>query len=145
LEKLFAFDGVDARLRVLAASQGLVIYRASPCGQVLSAPGWEEITGQSRDEALGEGFVEAIQPDDRGPFLERRRVGMTFGQAWDVEVRVRTRSGEWRWMRGQCSPVRSPAGSITEWIGSVADIHELKLRADATPQPAARRRPLLAA
>jgi hypothetical protein len=50
------------------------------------------------------------------------------GEAIDIEYRVMSVQGEWRWMRSRGYPRFAPSGEITRWYGSVEDIHEQKLQ-----------------
>ncbi|MCB9700863.1 MAG: PAS domain S-box protein [Myxococcales bacterium] len=85
-------------------------------------------------------FIDLVHPDDRGSILtsmERLRVG---GEAIDVEVRMRRRSGEYLWVRsrGQITLVEGPGGVIEEVItGSISDVSRLKA-AEARLQEASR-------
>jgi hypothetical protein len=57
------------------------------------------------------------------------------GEAIDVEYRVLSVDGDWRWMRSRGSPRFGPSGEIMRWYGSVEDIHDQKLHPkDATDE-----------
>ncbi len=41
-----------------------------------------------------------------------------------VEFRIRNFEGEFRWVTSRAVAIRMPDGSISEWIGTLTDIHE---------------------
>jgi hypothetical protein len=50
------------------------------------------------------------------------------GEPIDVEYRVMSIDGDWRWMRSRGLPRFAPSGEIIRWYGSVEDIHDQKLQ-----------------
>jgi PAS domain S-box-containing protein len=74
-----------------------------------------------------EGWRELIHPDDR-PVSDRAVAAMVAGTdtvVWDT--RMRTGSGEYRWMRRRGRVVRDAAGRAVLTAGTLTDIHEAKL------------------
>ena len=87
---------------------------------------WHDYTGQTPEEALGFGWLGAIDPRDRpgaeATFLEAnaRRTPIR------VEYRIRRADGAWRWVLDAAAPRLAPDGSFLGYIGSVIDITERK-------------------
>jgi hypothetical protein len=65
--------------------------------------------------------------DDLEHTIKTMKHALRTGEAIDVEYRVLSVDGEWRWMRSRGSPRFAPSGEITRWYGSVEDIHDQKL------------------
>ncbi len=96
-------------------------------GEVTEAsPRWESFTGQTVEEALGNGWLKALHPDDVEPTLEAIRISLKTGQPIDVEYRVRRPGGEWNWMRSRGSPRFGPTGRVVCIYGVVEGVHEQK-------------------
>lgn len=99
-----------------------VVWVTDAAGRVIeSSGGWERITGQSRQDFLGDGWTQALHPDDREPTLRdwnrtRRQV-----RPWHYVYRVRTRDGEYRHFEVRSAPVVED-GVVVEWIGTCFDI-----------------------
>jgi PAS domain S-box-containing protein len=92
-------------------------------GEVTEAsPRWEEFTGQPIAEALGNGWLEMLNPDDREPTLEAIRNALKTGDPIDVEYRVRRPGMEWRWMRSRGAPRFGPTGKIVCIYGVVEEV-----------------------
>jgi PAS domain S-box-containing protein len=58
--------------------------------------------------------------------FERRRQAIAAGEAYGGEFRMRGRDGSDRWILIRVVPVKDDQGRVTSWIGSGADIHDLK-------------------
>jgi PAS domain S-box-containing protein len=85
---------------------------------------WLELTGLSLEKSLDKGALSAVHDDDR-EVLER-----TFEQAiatstpCEMEYRIRTTDGRYRFHLGRVAPVRNEEGVITRWVGAAFDMHE---------------------
>jgi PAS domain S-box-containing protein len=95
------------------------------CNLEISAA-WEELTGQTPVEAANFGAMAVFHPADQARLTPVFETALAAGHPIDVEFRVRTKSGEWRWMRSRGKPCRDATGQILRWYGSVEDIHEQK-------------------
>jgi PAS domain S-box-containing protein len=120
----------ERSLRVSEGSFGLLlnaapvmIWSAGPdkrCTNVNRAR--VDFTGRPIEAELGDGWTEAIHPDDR------RRYHETFTQAFDrrepfrMEYRLRRHDGEYRWILDTAEP-----DGFAGYIGSAIDVTELKL------------------
>lgn len=92
-------------------------------GEITEAsPRWVEITGQTLQEALGNGWINVLHPDDVAPTLESIRNSLDHGQQIDVKYRVRRTSGEWIWMRSRGSPHFGPSGEVVCVYGVAEEI-----------------------
>jgi PAS domain S-box-containing protein len=86
---------------------------------------WEEYTGRPPEAALGEGWAEALHPEEREAVLHAWREAVRAGAAhFQREHRLRQRDGGWRWMLTTAVPYRDAGGGIQTWLGITTDIHE---------------------
>jgi PAS domain S-box-containing protein len=85
---------------------------------------WYNTTGQSPEEALGFGWLEATHPDDKQMandiFLEANAAHKPFR----IEYRLRHADGSYRWAIDAAAPRFDEAGQFMGYIGSVIDIDE---------------------
>ncbi|MER6812508.1 SpoIIE family protein phosphatase [Spirillospora sp. NPDC000708] len=99
-----------------------VVWVTDTAGKVIeSSGGWERITGQSRQEFLGDGWTQALHPDDREPTLRSWDRTRRAVRPWRHVYRVRTRDGEYRHFDVRAAPVVED-GTVVEWIGTCFDI-----------------------
>ncbi|MCT8997291.1 EAL domain-containing protein [Chelativorans intermedius] len=105
-----------------------IAWTASPQGDVLSASTrWEEFTGLSLEQSLGNGWLRALHPDDVAPTIESWEEALSTGRALDINYRLRMKDGHYRWTRARASARRDRKGKILRWYGTVEDIHERHL------------------
>ncbi len=87
---------------------------------------WYEFTGVPEGSTDGEGWNEMFHPDDRQPAWSAWRRSLATGEPYEIEYRLRHRSGEYRWTLGRALPVRNARGDIERWFGTCTDIDSMK-------------------
>ena len=87
---------------------------------------WCDFTGQTKETALGFGWLDAVHPEDLGRartiFLEANE----RQKAFQLDYRVRRHDGEYRWAIDAASPWVGNNGQFKGYIGSVIDISDRK-------------------
>ncbi len=107
------------------------------------SPQWVAYTGVPAEQHRGEGWLEAVHPEDRDRVIVAWTAAVTSAGAFLVEYRVRRHDGVWRWFHGRAAPVRDETGEIARWFGSSSDITEIvEARSDLEAAVAARTREL---
>ena len=84
---------------------------------------WIHFTGLSRAESLGEGWWQAVHPDDR--YLLEPRLGAGsggFGDGFALRLRLRSRPGHYHWMQLHGEPLVGSDGRFHGYIGSCFDM-----------------------
>ena len=85
-----------------------------------------EIGGFTSEEALGEGWANALHPEDRDRVFKEWMAAAKSGSEFRSEYRYRHADGEVRWVIGaaivHCGPDGEPAG----FIGSLTDVTDQK-------------------
>lgn len=122
----------EERYRYTIALSPLVAWTADAIGGILEVDDRGlELTGLSLEEARGRGFFRAVHPDDRSRVSAMWRQNATLGRPIDDDVRMRLADGSYRWHRSRAAPRRDAASKILRWYGTIEDIHDRKLAADA--------------
>jgi PAS domain S-box-containing protein len=109
---------VEGRLAALSAVAGDFVWLASPEGLLEDCLGWKDFTGQSAPQMQGWGWLNALHPADR----ERVRDAMLTqpgAERNEGEYRLRTRTGDYVWVRSRGAPVAHKDGWVGEWIGVI--------------------------
>jgi PAS domain S-box-containing protein len=91
---------------------------------------WYDFTGVPRGATDGEAWNAMFHPEDQPRAWDVWRRSLRTGEAYEIEYRLRHRSGEYRWVLGRALPVRSDTGQIVRWMGTCTDIHEQKRARD---------------
>jgi PAS domain S-box-containing protein len=102
-----------------------VPWTAEPDGTILdTTQRWEMLTGLTKEESLGTGWVRALHPDDLPPTLKAWEESLRTGNLLDIQYRVHRSDGIWRWMRARAAPRRNSDGKIIRWYGTLEDIDD---------------------
>ena len=118
----------EERFRSLSDSSPIGIWHTDTQGRCLyTNRRWQEISGLSREESLGEGWQRAIHPDDRARALAEWQQAVSEETELEREFRVITPSGEVRRIHCRSSPVRSEDGQVTGYVGTDEDITARRL------------------
>jgi PAS domain S-box-containing protein len=116
-----------------------VPWTADPNGMILDTSlRWEALTGLTKQESLGTGWVRVLHPDDRLPALRAWEKALRTGELLDIQYRIRCRDSEWRWMRVRAAPRRNEDGKIIRWYGTLEDIDDHKKAEEALRRSEAR-------
>jgi PAS domain S-box-containing protein len=112
----------EARYRSLVQAGAQVVWVTSPTGEIAEdSPEWRWITGQTTEEYLGNGWLDAIHPEDRDRVERAWRECVRTGKVFDSRYRVRTRGGAYRHYDVRAVPIER-AGKIIEWVGASTDV-----------------------
>ena len=130
-----ALREAEERYRALVEATATTVWHATPEG-ALSFVGdsWTEVSGQTVEEILKWGWLEAVHPDDREPTVELWQTALRAKTIYAAEFRILTVEGKYKWFAASAVPVFDTAGNIREWVGINIDIDaereaEAKIRA----------------
>ena len=90
--------------------------------------------GVTLDEVMGKGHLErTCHPDDVDRILNERRIGLSKGVPFELEMRLlpiaadkRIQSGDYRWHRSEYKPLRDESGKVIRWYVTATDIDDRK-------------------
>ena len=115
----------EDRFRAAAEAVGDIIWTSDARGAIREPqPGWQEYTGQTETEVLGDGWAGAVHPDDVELTKAAWREAFAENRGYGFEHRVRRRDGVYRLFSVRAKPVRNADGSIREWVGVHEDVTE---------------------
>jgi PAS domain S-box-containing protein len=117
----------ESELRALTDAAPAILWITDADGNCsFVSPGWCQHTGQTEKEALGAGWLQQLHPDDREDARRRVSAAMLEREPFDLDYRLRTASGEYRWSLSSARPRVSPSGEFEGFAASVIDIHDRK-------------------
>jgi len=86
-----------------------------------------DLTGLTLDEVKGKSHLErACHPDDLDRILEERRMGLSNGVPFELEMRLSFKKGGYRWYLSQYKPLMNEGGNIVRWYVTATDIDDRK-------------------
>ncbi len=117
----------EHRFRLLAESMPFIVWTALPDGQIdyYTRP-LATYTGLPDEVLAGSGWLAAVHPDDVPTLTEAWERGVSTGTAYSAEGRLRRHDGENRWHLVRSVPIHGRAGNVSQWYGSMVDIHDRK-------------------
>ena len=122
----------EARFRAITNAMPQMVWSTRPDGfHDYYNDQWYAFTGVPPGSTDGEGWNGMFHPDDQEAAWARWRHSLDTGEPYEIEYRLRHRSGAYRWVLGRALPVRDAQGVIQRWMGTCTDIHEHKLTEDA--------------
>ena len=117
----------EAKFGAIADSMPQMVWSTRPDGfhDYYNAR-WYEFTGVPSGSTDGEGWNGMFHPDDQPRAWSQWRHSLSTGEPYEIEYRLRHRSGVYRWTLGRAIPIRNETGQITRWFGTCTDIDDLK-------------------
>ncbi|MBD2124378.1 PAS domain S-box protein [Trichocoleus sp. FACHB-262] len=116
----------EERFRSLSACSPLGIFLTDTQGNcTYTNPSWQAIAGLTFEAALGEGWAEAIHPEDRERVAAYWFYCASSGQAYSDEFRFQRRETVC-WVHSRSSPLFADNGQLMGHVGTVEDITERK-------------------
>ena len=125
----------EAKFRTIADAMPQMIWSTLPDGHHdYYNRQWYDFTGVPEGSTDGEGWNGMFHPDDQARAWEVWRHSLRTGDDYEIQYRLRHRSGAYRWTLGRALPIRSEQGEIVRWMGTCTDIHDQKVAEDALKQ-----------
>lgn len=87
---------------------------------------WVEYSGVTEQEQLGYGWISRLLPEDRDRMLEAWRTARAAGTPLDIEFRIRSAAGQYRWFKTRAVAIHGRDGVVWKWFGTCTDIEEQK-------------------
>ena len=117
----------EQRLRELADAMPQIVWTAGPAGFDYFNERWRDYTGVTfdRPKSLNE-WHPVVHPDDLAPASTAWERAARTGETYEVELRLKAKSGDYRWFLGRAVPIRDASGVIVRWFGTCTDIDAQK-------------------
>ncbi len=120
----------EARFRLLADAIPQIVWLADADGKIdFLNRQWTAYTGALREPATHPegGWLGFVHPDDQRPTLQAWKEAQRAKRTFEIEHRIRSANGEWRWFLVLAQPHCEPStGRVLRWFGTSTDIHDRK-------------------
>ncbi len=90
-------------------------------------PKWSDISGLTMDEALGNGWMKAVHPNDIEQVKNDWRLATEQKKVSETEYRFLLHDGSVKWVLGRAVPEFDNQNQIIGYVGTITDITNLKL------------------
>lgn len=117
----------EERYQTLAKVSPVGIFRTDKTGYTTYVnPTWSQISGLSTDEALGDGWLKAVHPEDREGLSHNWQEAARHQKASRADYRFIRTDGTIIWVIGQAVPEINSENQIVGYVGTITDITERK-------------------
>jgi two-component system CheB/CheR fusion protein len=138
-----ALQASEASFRAITELVPDLLFRADRSGAVRwYNRRWYEYTGQSAVQSPLDNWASVVHPRDRANARISWQSAVLAGEPYDHAHRVMGADGQYRWFLVRAEPQRNGRGEVTQWFGSLTDIHEQRLAMEALQQSELRFRTL---
>ncbi|NOZ10908.1 MAG: PAS domain S-box protein [Gammaproteobacteria bacterium] len=115
----------EAHFHVLAKAAPVGIFSADAQGRcVYVNERWCELAGMSQTEALGEGWAQALHPDDRQRVFTEWQQSALDKVPFHSEYRYQRPDAKVTWLLGSAEAECDSSGQVVGYVGTVTDITE---------------------
>jgi PAS domain S-box-containing protein len=122
-----ALADTDEHFRQALEQHPALLWTSDAEGMITDVgPQWVTLTGIAREEALGDGWIKGLHPDDAARAAQVWKESVRTGQPYDIEYRF-VRDGSWRWMRARAMARRGASGEIIQWYGTLEVIGDRRI------------------
>ncbi len=105
-----------------------IVWRTNTQNGLLNLSGaFGRLTGKSPASASINDWIDVIHPDDRQRAEQLWGDAMEHGHPFLTDFRMRMADGSYRYFESQGIPIVDGKDEISEWIGTIIDIHDRKL------------------
>ncbi len=87
---------------------------------------WLEFTGRTMEQEIGDGWAEAVHPEDIQACLATYMARFDRRETFRMEYRLRRHDGNWGWVLDHGTPMVDSAGTFLGYIGSCIEITDFK-------------------
>ena len=117
----------EERFRTMADTAPVMIWVAGPDKKCtfFNKP-WLTFTGRTLEEEMGDGWATGVHADDLGRCWETYATAFDARRAFQMEYRLRSADGSYRWIRDEGVPRFEPDGSFAGYIGSCIDVTDAR-------------------
>ena len=116
----------EARFRAMAEATPIIVFVTDEAGcNTYVSPQFARFTGLSEEVLLGEGWTQALAPEDRERVLAAAHRSLGGERDYETEFRMRRQDGALRWCLVRAVPIREGVDPrVVGWCGTVTDIQE---------------------
>ena len=104
---------------------------------------WQEFTGHKLEDALGDGWLSMMHPEDAAQWHGRIADAIRSGTDFTLECRLRRRAGRYRWLLKSGRPILGENGKLIGFIGQCTDVSTQKQALDSLSQASQKHRSVL--
>jgi PAS domain S-box-containing protein len=117
----------EQRFQVLAENSPVGIFQTDTQGSTVYVnPRWCQMSGLSKEEAMGNGWLDAVHSEDREKLSNGWNNATQAQKPSESDYRFVRKNGTIAWVIGQAIPQMNNKNKIVGYVGTITDITERK-------------------
>ena len=120
-----AHDLIEAgneHFHIATQPQRVLFWMADTAGDCeLVSDNWADCTGQPIKAALGQGWLQVVQEQDRSALLEALRISVSARRGFQLQYRMHRADGRTRWVLHDVAARYLPSGKFNGLVGTLTD------------------------
>jgi PAS domain S-box-containing protein len=117
----------ESRFRLIADAAPALIWMAGPDQRPnYFNRSWLDFVGHTLEEEICDGWLDDVFPEDKARFSEIYRASFGLREPFEAELRLRHKSGEYRWILNRAVPRFGPDDTFEGFIGVCIDVNRQK-------------------
>ena len=118
----------ERQLSFMADSMPQLVWVADADGRVdYFNKRWHDYTGLNIEESIGDGWQDAVHPDDKEEAARVWSRSMNTGEPYEIQYRLFFASNRtYRWNIARAIPFKDDDGTVLSWYGTCTDVDEQK-------------------
>ncbi len=118
----------DERIRTFTDVMPAMAFICNPQGEAIYFnKAWFNYTGSTPTESFKWAWIDFINPDAKDDVKVQWAHCVKNSEPFELEFLVKSETGEFRWHLGRAIPVFNSRQIVTEWYGTITEIHGQKL------------------
>lgn len=126
IEALSAANAAEARVQSLVQATFCFVWSTKPDGTTDVPDDWEALTGQTKQESFGPGWLESLHEADRERTQRAWLRSIETKSSYAAKYRLKCKDGVLRWFIARSEPIFDERGNLIEWFGVAFDISDIK-------------------
>lgn len=110
------------RSHAVTGEMACATWLASGDGYCWDIPDWCELTGLTAEQAEGDGWADALHPEDKDKTLAEWSATLADPRPYSVIYRARFADGEYHWINARALPILRANGDVQNWYGLCFDL-----------------------
>jgi PAS domain S-box-containing protein len=122
---VYSKENIEDRLRALIQVGSFSVFRMNnDWTEMLSLEG-RDLVGEAGTP--GAHWLERLIPEqEREAFEQKTRASIALGAPFELDHQLTSADSDVSWVRTRATPIHGPDGLVSEWLGTMTDITEIK-------------------
>lgn len=115
----------ELRFRTMANNAPVMLVVTDTAGRCTFVnQSWLDFTGSTLEKELDNGWINHVHPDEQQHCWQTYQTAFNARESFKKEYRLKSHSGEYRWILNKAAPRWLPDGSFAGYISSSVDIDD---------------------